>query len=283
MRFLPARLLLGASSSKSRFAGRWAWAGLRRGSACLRLCRRLCSRRPSPAPTATAVLIQPNLDVGSANNWQGPRVGPPHRGVHAPGRRSSARPTSPAFRKPARPQAKSSARRIPRIPISWSGRSRPRPSIETDPSFKQAMREHRAAPTQAPLVVGGIGWTRFLGSGRCWHYYNSALIVDADGQSRRPLRQNSPRPFRRVHSLPESAHLRPQAHRPRVVVHARQRAQGLPARHAERRQPSLRRLHLLRSCLRRRGAPVCAPRRRSALSTSATTDGTATPALPGST
>ena len=27
---------------------------------------------PKPDPTATAVLIQPNLDVGSANNWQGP-------------------------------------------------------------------------------------------------------------------------------------------------------------------------------------------------------------------
>ena len=38
---------------------------------------------PAKSPTsATAVLIQPNLDVGGDNEWAGPgRVGRPHRAV----------------------------------------------------------------------------------------------------------------------------------------------------------------------------------------------------------
>ena len=40
------------------------------------------------------------------------------------------------------------------------------------------------------------------------------MLFDADGTSRRPLRQNPPRALRRVHSVSESAHVRAQAHRP---------------------------------------------------------------------
>jgi apolipoprotein N-acyltransferase len=60
---------------------------------------------PKPAATATAVLVQPNLDVAGDNDWSGPgewdRTSPSSSGWP----RSSARLTSPEFRRPARPLA----------------------------------------------------------------------------------------------------------------------------------------------------------------------------------
>ena len=60
-----------ARGSKSRYAGRWAWIGC----GAILLIAGFCGvfvPPPNPDPTAEAVLIQPNLDVGSDNNWQGP-------------------------------------------------------------------------------------------------------------------------------------------------------------------------------------------------------------------
>ena len=95
----------------------------------------------------------------------------------------------------------------------------PAPFFGDDPRFQQAMHSVAAA-THAPLVVGGIGMDFVAQQENAWNDYNSAFIVDADGKLRRPLRQNPPRPLRRVHSLPESAHVCAQAHRPRFVFHA---------------------------------------------------------------
>ncbi len=54
-----------------------------------------------------------------------------------------------------------------------------------------------------------------------WHYYNSAAHRGRGRRPRRPLRQDSPRPLRRIHPFSESAYLCSQAHRPRLFVHAR--------------------------------------------------------------
>ena len=110
---------------------------------------------PEPVPTATTILIQPNLDVGSANNWQGTAwdshidefidFGEEQCKAGAPDDRSSSlgwkagapddRSSSLGWKsyiagipQTGAPQAKLSVRRTPRIPIWSCGRNRPRPS-----------------------------------------------------------------------------------------------------------------------------------------------------------
>ncbi len=140
---------------------------------------------PKPAPTATAVLVQPNLDVSGVERLDGPRrMGPPYRRIHAAGRRElQIAPTTglhrTEFRRPARLKARLSARLIPRIPIWWSGRSRPRLSSRRTPRFQQAL-----APSPAKsrrrwwwAISARISRRRAVG----WRDYNSALVVGADG------------------------------------------------------------------------------------------------------
>src|SRR6202034_2133615 len=110
---------------------------------------------PTPDPTATAVLIQPNLDVGAGNNWQGPEwdrhiaefarlageqcktyiAGIPQTGA------ATGEVVCPPY--PTHPDL-----------VVWP--ESPAPFFGNDPSFEQAMRSI-ALTTQAPLVVGGIG------------------------------------------------------------------------------------------------------------------------------
>ena len=82
---LAGGLLLGREG-KNPLAGRWAWAAC---GAILAISGFAGVFVPPsmPDPTATAVLIQPNLDVGDTNIWRGPGVGPPYRRIYAFGRR----------------------------------------------------------------------------------------------------------------------------------------------------------------------------------------------------
>ena len=110
-----------------RWAGRWVLGRLRSASADLRFLRRFCRaaqtrahrhRRSHPAQSRRRLRQQ----LARAG------MGQPYRRIHSSGRRAMQDATSPAFRRPARRRARSSARRILLIPISSSGRSRPRPS-----------------------------------------------------------------------------------------------------------------------------------------------------------
>jgi apolipoprotein N-acyltransferase len=62
--------------------------------------------------------------------------------------------------------------------VAWP--ESPAPFDESDPRFKAALVSI-AHTVQAPLVVGNIGWT-FDARTQQWNYYNSALVVDADGE-----------------------------------------------------------------------------------------------------
>ena len=133
-----------------------------------------------PEPVATAVLIQPNLDVGNENNWRG-----------ADWDRHIA-----DFMRLAGENCKSYIEGIPQTDaetvepdcppssahpdlVVWP--ESPAPFIEGDPNLQQALRSVvRAA--QAPLVVGGIGVDESAGQQGA-NYYNSAFIVNAAGQS----------------------------------------------------------------------------------------------------
>ncbi|MGH9606514.1 MAG: apolipoprotein N-acyltransferase [Terracidiphilus sp.] len=134
---------------------------------------------PKPAPTATAVLIQPNLNVGEDYNWNGPdwarhmaqfarqagedcgsyiagvpQTGAPHGAIPCP-----QQPTHPDL-------------------VAWP--ESPAPFEQADPRLLPALGTI-ARSVQAPLVVGAIGMD-FSTSDQSWHEYNSALIVGADGQ-----------------------------------------------------------------------------------------------------
>ena len=138
------------------------------------------SSRPTPAPTATAVLIQPNLDVSG----QQPLVALPASG-------SATSPTFTAW--PAR-QCKTYIAGIPQtgapmgeivcphyapIPIWLCGRSRPRPSLKTMPAFRR--RSIGLAQVEPGASGGGQHRHGFLARRRRLAQYNSALVVGADG------------------------------------------------------------------------------------------------------
>jgi apolipoprotein N-acyltransferase len=132
--------------------------------------------------SATAVLVQPNLDVGNANNWQGadwdrhiadftrvagedcktyiagiPQTGAPNGEIVCP-------PT------PAHPDL-----------VAWP--ESPAPYFGADARFKQAMQAVATA-NHAPLIVGGIGMDfskQDQGPNDGWREYNSAFIIGPDG------------------------------------------------------------------------------------------------------
>jgi len=133
---------------------------------------------PKPAATATAVLIQPNLDVAGENDWQGPewdrhiaqfkhlaeqRCKTYIAGIPQTGASTGSIPCAPASSHPDL--------------IAWP--ESPAPFFESDPRFQQALVS-LARQEQSPLVVGSIGMD-FSAEDQAWREYNSALIVGADG------------------------------------------------------------------------------------------------------
>jgi len=132
-----------------------------------------------PAPTATAVLIQPNLDVAGSGLWMGPGEWDRHIAD---------------FTKLAGEQCKTYIAGIPQTGASngeivcppypthsdlvvWP--ESPAPFFEDDARFQKAVIGV-AHTTQAPIVVGNIGMD-FSAENSGWQEYNSALVVSADG------------------------------------------------------------------------------------------------------
>jgi apolipoprotein N-acyltransferase len=132
-----------------------------------------------PAATATAVLIQPNLDVAGDNDWAGPGEWDSHiaqfkqlagelcktyiAGIPQTGAASGETGCSPSL---AHPDL-----------VAWP--ESPAPFVERDPRLQRALISIAQA-TQAPLVVGSIG-VDYAVEDQAWHDYNSALIVGTDG------------------------------------------------------------------------------------------------------
>ncbi len=134
---------------------------------------------PQPAPTATAVLIQPNLNVSADNRWLHPGEWERHIAE---------------FKRLAAEQCKTYIAGIPQTGaakgeivcppypthpdlIAWP--ESPAPYLETDPRFQSAMHEV-ASSMQVPLIVGGEG-VGFSEDEHALEGFNSALVVGADG------------------------------------------------------------------------------------------------------
>jgi apolipoprotein N-acyltransferase len=139
------------------------------------------AQRPqvSPEPGATAVLIQPNLDVGGDINWPGSEWN-----EHMAQFQQFAGETCRSFIQGI-PQT-GALTVVPQCPIPlirpdlvvWP--EAPAPFEEPDPRFEQAL-SGIARQVQAPLVVGGIGMD-YSDEAQTWHDYNSALVIGADGE-----------------------------------------------------------------------------------------------------
>ena len=187
---LAGGLLLGREI-KNPLSGRWAWTGC---GAMLLISgfAGVFMAPPKPSPTATAVLIQPNLDVGSVNNWQGlewdrhiaefTRLAGEQCNTGVPNDRSSSlgwKTYIAGIPQTGAPMGEIICPPYPTHPdlVAWP--ESPAPFDESDPRFKAALVSIARA-VQAPLVVGNIGWT-FDAAAHEWNYYNSALVVDADG------------------------------------------------------------------------------------------------------
>ncbi len=140
----------------------------------------LLANPPRPAPTATAVLVQPNLDVAGSGLWMGPGEWDSHIAD---------------FAKLAAEQCKSYIAGIPQIGassgeilcppyathpdlIAWP--ESPAPFFQDDARFQKAVASI-ARQNGAPLVVGAIGMDLSQES-NSWKEFNSALVVGASGE-----------------------------------------------------------------------------------------------------
>lgn len=135
--------------------------------------------RPAGPTSATAVLVQPNLDVDAENNWPGPqwathmaqftRLAGEQCRTYIAGIPQTGAPTAaiPCPAPPGHPDL-----------VVWP--EAPAPFVQVDPRFEDAMAQ-LARTEQTPLVIGGIG-AEWAGGDEGWHDYNSAMLFSPDGQ-----------------------------------------------------------------------------------------------------
>jgi apolipoprotein N-acyltransferase len=139
----------------------------------------------TPAATATAVLIQPNLDVGGTGYWQGPGEWSAHFTQFTQLAEESCGPYlagipqtgAPTVQMPCASRANPDQPQHPDL-VAWP--ESPAPFVQGDPRLQPALASVARA-VDAPLVVGGVG-TEFSTQQQTWRDYNSALIESADGQ-----------------------------------------------------------------------------------------------------
>jgi apolipoprotein N-acyltransferase len=168
--------LLVVGPGRHRFAS-IAWPIL--WTAALFSCVFIHPAKPPLAPTATAVLIQPNLDVENTGYWNGTaewsqhiadfiRLGGENCGPYIAGLPQTGAPTTEAACPPT-----------PTYPdlIVWP--ESPAPYFEQDPRFQQAMAEVARAD-HAPIIVNGVG-SDFSATDHDWIDHVSAMVFNADG------------------------------------------------------------------------------------------------------
>ena len=134
-----------------------------------------------PAATATAVLVQPNLDVAGDNRWSRPGDWDRHIAEFAHLAGEQCKTYIAGI-----PQTGASNGEIicppPSYPIhpdliAWP--ESPAPFFEADTRFQQAM-QGIARTENAPMVVGNVG-EEFSEEDQGWRDYNSAVVINVDG------------------------------------------------------------------------------------------------------
>jgi apolipoprotein N-acyltransferase len=133
---------------------------------------------PQPAPTVTAVLIQPNLDVGDDNMWSRPGEWEQHIAEFQRLAGEQCKTYIAGIPQTGAPTGEIICPPYPTHPdlVVWP--ESPAPFIEKNARFEQAMTSI-ARQAQAPLIVGNLGVDSSFERGL--NYYNSARIEGADG------------------------------------------------------------------------------------------------------
>jgi apolipoprotein N-acyltransferase len=139
----------------------------------------IAKHSPQPSPSATAVLIQPDLDVASTGYWQGPGEWDAHMaqftalaGEDCKSFIAGIPQTGAPTENPACP-----AQPAPPDLVVWP--ESPAPYFEQDPRFQRSMAQIARAE-DAPLIVNGVGSTYSPSQGG-WIDYVSAIVFNAQG------------------------------------------------------------------------------------------------------
>jgi apolipoprotein N-acyltransferase len=137
------------------------------------------SRHSKPTTSASAVLVQPNLDVGGDNDWNGPGEWDRHIAefVHLAGEQCKTYIAGI-------PQSGAPGGEVICPPfvthpdlVVWP--EAPSPFFENDPRFQKAMSSI-AQGEQAPLIVGGLA-ADYSQQEQDWMDYNAAMVIAPDG------------------------------------------------------------------------------------------------------
>ena len=133
---------------------------------------------PAEHPTATAVLVQPNLDVGADNAWNG-TAWDLHMAQFLKLAETNCVPDIEGIPQTGAPKGKTNCETETQHPdlVVWP--ESPAPYAQADPRFVPSMGKI-AQTVHAPMVVGGVGMD-YSESEQQWHDYNSAMIFGADG------------------------------------------------------------------------------------------------------
>ena len=133
---------------------------------------------PQPATTATAVLIQPNLDVAGVGMWNASSEWESHIADFTKLAGEDCKAYIAGTPQTGAPNGEIACPPYPTHTnlVAWP--ESPAPYFEADPRFQQAMAQI-ARTTQAPLVVGSIGMD--YAPGGDWKEYNSAIVMGPDG------------------------------------------------------------------------------------------------------
>ncbi len=135
---------------------------------------------PNPPATATAVLVQPNLDVGGENNWSGPGEWESHIADFTRLAKEQCKTYIAGIPQTGAPAGEIVCPPYPTHPdlVAWP--EAPAPYEEADPRFQKSVTSV-AKTVGAPMVVGGIGMD-FSAEDQHWHDYNSAMLFGNDGK-----------------------------------------------------------------------------------------------------
>jgi apolipoprotein N-acyltransferase len=133
---------------------------------------------PRAATSATAVLIQPNLDVGAAGLWTDPAEWNRHITGFAELANEQCKKYIAGIPQTGAPSGEIVCPPYPTHPdlVAWP--ESPAPYFEGDLRFQQAAAQIGQA-TDAPLVVGSIGMDYHPEAG--WDEFNSAIVMSPTG------------------------------------------------------------------------------------------------------
>jgi apolipoprotein N-acyltransferase len=137
-------------------------------------------RLPRGSTQATAVLIQPNLDVANTGYWQGPGEWDAHMAQFTQLAGESCGPYITGIPQTAAPthMPKCVAPMAHPDLVVWP--ESPAPYFESDPRFQRSMAQI-ARTEDAPLIVNGIG-SQFSPAENGYLDYVSAMVLNAQGQ-----------------------------------------------------------------------------------------------------